>query len=249
MWAAARHHLVARAGRNELWCAPLGWLGGAECGATYWGSGGSRVPLVLKRIAGRCRERGTGSVPDADVGTMGPTRRGGQVEREEIERELSADGAQELLASSSSAHLAYVAPDGTPRVIPVGVFWTGEEFVVSTAITAPKVRALSASPDVALTIDAGDTPGGARALSVRGRARVEIVEGVVPEYLAAARRTMDAEAAAVFEQNVRRMYPRMARIAITPTWLRFYDFGSGRIPRFLQELAQQSQLTAADWAD
>ena len=78
---------------------------------------------------------------------------------------------------------------------------------------------------------------------------MEIVEGVVPEYLAAARRTMDAEAAAVFEQNVRRMYPRMARIAITPTWLRFYDFGRGRIPRFLQELAQQSQLTAADWAD
>ena len=45
---------------------------------------------------------------------------------------------------------------------------------------------------------------------------VEIVDGVVPEYLAAARKTMDAEAAAEFEQNVRGMYDQMERIAITP---------------------------------
>ena len=170
------------------------------------------------------------------------------MEREEIERELSAAGAQELLASSS-AHLGYVAPDGSPRVIPVGFFWTGEEFVVSTAATAPKVNALSARAEVALAIDAGDTPGGARSLSVRGQASVQIVEGVVPEYLAAARHSMDADAAAVFEQNVRRMYDRMARIAITPKWVRFYDFGAGRMPRFLQELAAKNQMTADDWAE
>jgi hypothetical protein len=29
---------------------------------------------------------------------------------------------------------------------------------------------------------------------------------------------MDTDAAAKFEQNVRRMYDQMARIAITPTW-------------------------------
>jgi hypothetical protein len=45
------------------------------------------------------------------------------------------------------------------------------------------------------------------------------------------------------------MYDHMARIAITPTWVRFYDFGAGRMPRFLQELAEQSRMTAADWAD
>jgi hypothetical protein len=60
---------------------------------------------------------------------------------------------------------------------------------------------------------------------------------------------MGADAAAEFEQNVRRMYDHMARIAITPTWVRFYDFGAGRMPRFLQELAEQSRMTAADWAD
>ena len=69
-----------------------------------------------------------------------------------------------------------------------------------------------------MAIDAGDTPDQARALSTREQASVEIVDGVVEEYLAAARRTMDAEAAAEFEQNVRGMYEQMARIAITPHW-------------------------------
>ena len=90
---------------------------------------------------------------------------------------------------------------------------------------------------------------GARSLSIRGRANVEIVDGVVPEYLAAARRTMDTDAATEYERSVRRMYDQMARIAITPTWVRFYDFGAGRMPRFLQELAEQSGMNASDWAD
>jgi hypothetical protein len=161
------------------------------------------------------------------------------MERHDIDDELSTPGAQELLASTSAAHLAYIAKDGTPRVMPVGYFWTGEQFIVSTATTAPKVAALSANPDVALTIDGGNTPDQARALSVRGKASVEIIDGVVPEYLAAARKTMDAAAAAEFERNVRGTYEQMARIAITPRWVRFYDFGAGRMPRFLQELVNQ----------
>ncbi|MDW3212663.1 MAG: pyridoxamine 5'-phosphate oxidase family protein [Ilumatobacteraceae bacterium] len=166
-----------------------------------------------------------------------------------IDAELADPNAQDLIASTAAAHLAYTALDGSPRVVPVGFYWTGTEFVVSTASTAPKVAALSANPAVALAIDSGDTPGGARALSVRGAATVDIVDGVVPEYLAAARKNMGANAAAEFEQNVRRMYDRMARIAITPTWARFYDYGAGRIPSFLQELADRASMTASDWAD
>lgn len=157
-----------------------------------------------------------------------------------IAAELAATGARELLAATSSAHLAYNAEDGTPRVIPVGYFWTGTEFVVSTATTSPKVAALKARPDVALSIDGGGTPEQARALSVRGRASVEIVDGLVPEYLAAARKSMDAEAAAEFEKNCREMYDQMARIAIVPSWVRFYDFGAGRMPKFLKELAERN---------
>jgi hypothetical protein len=163
------------------------------------------------------------------------------MEWQDIDDELSTPGAQELLASTSAAHLAYIGRDGSPRVIPVGFFWTGDQFVISTATTSPKVAALSAHPDVAPAIDAGDTPDQARALSIRGQASVEIVDGVVPEYLAAARTTMEADAAAEFEQNVRGMYDQMARIAITPRWVRFYDFGAGRMPRFLEELAERNQ--------
>ena len=163
------------------------------------------------------------------------------MEQHEIDAELSTPGAQEMLAATSAAHLAYVESDATPRVIPVGFWWTGEQFVVSTATTSPKVAALSARRDVALAIDGGDSPGAARALSVRGRAEVEIVDGVVEEYLMAARKSMDTEAAATFEENCRKMYGRMARIAITPLWVRFYDFGTGRMPRFLTDLADQAQ--------
>lgn len=163
------------------------------------------------------------------------------MDRQEIDHELSSTGAQELLASTLGAHLAYMGMDGTPRVIPVGFFWAGDVFVVSTATTAPKVTALAACPDVALAIDSGDTPGVARALSIRGQSRVEVVDGVVPEYLDAARKSMGAEAAAEFEQNVRGMYDKMVCIAITPRWVRFYDFGAGRVPRYLQKLVEQQQ--------
>jgi nitroimidazol reductase NimA-like FMN-containing flavoprotein (pyridoxamine 5'-phosphate oxidase superfamily) len=164
----------------------------------------------------------------------------GSMEQQAIAVELAATGAQELLAATS-AHLAYSAGDGSPRVVPVGVFWTGTEFVVSTAVTAPKVAALQARPDVALSIEGGSTPEQARALSVRGRASIEIVDGLVPEYVAAARRSMGAEAAAEFEKSCREMYDQMARIAIVPTWVRFYDFGTGRMPTFLKDLAERNQ--------
>ncbi len=42
------------------------------------------------------------------------------MERQDIDDELSTTGAQELLTSTSAAHLAYRGKDGTPRVIPVG---------------------------------------------------------------------------------------------------------------------------------
>ena len=163
------------------------------------------------------------------------------MERHDIDAELSTDGAQELLTSTHrAAHLAHRDGQERLRVIPGWPSsWPGDQVVISTATTSPKVMALSARPDVALAIDSGNTPDQARALSIRGQASVEVVEGVVPEYLAAARKTMDAEAAAEFEKNVRGMYDRMARIAITPRWVRYYDFGAGRMPRFLQELAEQ----------
>lgn len=154
---------------------------------------------------------------------------------QELARELGHPEAQKLL-SGSMARLAYNGHDRFPRVIPVGFHWTGERIVVSTAPTSPKVRALSSRPEVALTIDAGDTPEEAKALLVRGLATLETVEGVTDEYIAASKNSMGESEQAEFERNVRSVYKQMVRISIEPQWARLYDFGAGRLPAFLADL-------------
>ncbi len=147
--------------------------------------------------------------------------------------ELEQAGAQELLQSATVARLAYNGHDGFPRVVPVGFLWSAPAVVVCTATTAPKVKALASRPQVALTID---TASPARSLLLRGTAKIEIVGGVAPEYLAAAAKSMAGDDLAAFEEQVRTTYPEMARIAVVPSWARYFDFGSGRLPTFLQEL-------------
>ena len=138
--------------------------------------------------------------------------------------------AQDLLRSTIPARLAYVWPDGTPRVVPVWFHWSGSEFVVATPPKAPKLKALAANSKVALTIDDNTFPH--KVLLVRGTAAVEMVEGVVPEYeLAAARYFGEAQGRAWVEQ-VRALLPRMARIAIRPEWAGVLDFQS-RFPSAL----------------
>lgn len=157
------------------------------------------------------------------------------MDTQELARELGHPAAQKLLAGSL-ARLAYNGHDGFPRVIPVGFYWTGERIVVSTAPTSPKVQALSSRPEVALTIDAGDTPEEAKALLVRGLATMETVDGVTDEYIAASKNSMGESEQAQFEQNVRSVYKQMVRVSIEPKWARFYDFGAGRLPAFLADL-------------
>jgi hypothetical protein len=60
--------------------------------------------------------------------------------------------AQELLSSKIPARLAYVARDGTPRVVPIWFHWNGKEIVLGTPPKAPKVQSLKERPKVALTI-------------------------------------------------------------------------------------------------
>ncbi len=148
--------------------------------------------------------------------------------------DLSDPGAVELLETSPLARVAYTGPDGFPRVIPIGFYWNGTEIVVCTATIAPKVRALSSRPEVALTIDTDALA--AKALLVRGVARVEIVDGVPDEFLASSKKVFDAEGQRQFEQQSRSMYKQMARISITPHWARYYDFAAGRVPEFLTPL-------------
>src|SRR3954470_10404097 len=111
--------------------------------------------------------------------------KGSLMNTQDLARELSHPGSQELLRSGTLTRLAYNGHDGFPRVIPIGFYWNGDRIVVCTVPTSPKVRALSSRPQVALTIDAGDTPATAQSLLVRGLATVEIIDGVADEYLAA----------------------------------------------------------------
>jgi nitroimidazol reductase NimA-like FMN-containing flavoprotein (pyridoxamine 5'-phosphate oxidase superfamily) len=160
--------------------------------------------------------------------------------RQEAERELGQATAQELLQCAPLARLAYNGPDGLPRVIPVGFHWNGRHIVICTATTSPKVRALSARPEVAVTIDVGSTPAEAKSVLVRGIATLEVVDGVPDEYLAASRKSLNAEEAEAFERQVESLYDQMVRISIEPRWARFFDFGAGRLPSFLSKLASES---------
>jgi len=157
-----------------------------------------------------------------------------QMTPQELQAEL--EPAEETLRTATLARLAYDGIDGTPRVVPIGFLWTGEAVVVATHPTAPKYKALRARPRVALTID---TASPTRSVLLRGDAEVDVVDGVAPEYLEAAAKSMTGEDLAAFESSVRETYDRMARISIRPDWARFFDFGAGRFPDFLRALTSK----------
>ena len=88
--------------------------------------------------------------------------------------------SQELLARDLT-RLAYVATDGTPRSIPIAFTWNGAQIVLCTTKNAPKLPALRSNPMVALTIDTEVHPP--KILLIRGRAELDVVEGIPAEYL------------------------------------------------------------------
>src|SRR5579871_3187812 len=106
---------------------------------------------------------------------------------------LHHPASQEMLHSKIPARLAYVATDGTPRVVPIWFHWNGREIVMASPPKAPKLKSLAKNPKVSLTIDANDFPPGV--LLIRGTARLEPVDGIAPEYELCAQRYFDAKLA------------------------------------------------------
>jgi hypothetical protein len=129
--------------------------------------------------------------------------------------------AQELLQAPIPARLAYMWPDGTPRVIPIWFHWTGEEVVVCSPPTAPKMKALAQDTPVALTIDYEAWP--ARVLLIRGKARSERIEGEMPEYPAITRRYLGEEGSQAWRAQYASMFPEVIRIAVRPEWVALID--------------------------
>ena len=155
---------------------------------------------------------------------------------EEARRVLNLPLSQELLGSAIPARFAYTARDGSPRVVPIGFHWNGAEIVVCTTTNAMKLPALAANPQVALTIDTNGFPP--HVLLVRGTARVEIVDGVPDDYLAASRKLVGPDAWDQWEAGVRSLYDQMARIVIEPTWAKLLDFET-TLPSNVEELIRE----------
>lgn len=128
----------------------------------------------------------------------------------------------ELLQSRVPARLAYIWTDGSPRVVPIWFHWDGKNFVLGTPPKAPKLRALAINPKVALTIDDNDFPH--KVLMVRGTAHLETIEGIVPEYAAAAERYFGREQGQAWVRQLSASVPKMVRIAIVPEWVGVLDF-------------------------
>ena len=135
--------------------------------------------------------------------------------------------ARQLLQATIPARLAYIALDGTPRVVPMQFHWTGEDVVLCCWPDDPKTAALQAHPEVALSIDTSEPPF--MVLQIRGAAAVTIVDGVPPELEAAAIRNMGPEAGRGFAEQAGRLSPQIVRIAVRPAWVDVLDFQT-RLP-------------------
>ncbi|MFE9580490.1 pyridoxamine 5'-phosphate oxidase family protein [Nocardia sp. NPDC006044] len=158
------------------------------------------------------------------------------MDRNEIAEVLNRPLSQEMLARDLT-RLAYVAKDGTPRNIPMAFSWNGAQIVMCTSTNAPKLPALRANPMVALTIDTEAHPP--KILLIRGRAELDVVDGIPDEYLEMnTTYEMTPEQRVHWEAEVRSLYDGMVRIVVTPAWAKLIDFES-TLPSAVEELIQQ----------
>lgn len=137
--------------------------------------------------------------------------------------------AQQLLQSTNPANLAYVWKDGTPRTVPIWFHWNGKELVFGSASRMPKSKVMN-NAKAAVTIH--DTNYPYKVLLIRGTAHVEIVPGIVPEYVSAAERYFGEAGGKAWIANMAGTTD-MARITVTPEWVGVQDF-ERRFPNELE---------------
>jgi len=148
-------------------------------------------------------------------------------------RLLDTPVARRLLSGANLARLAYVAIDGTPRVVPIGFVWDGTALVFATVASTPKLAALRKRPAVALTVDVPGPPP--EALSIRGVASIEEVDGIPAEYRAVQERFFGSGRAAGILASIESAGTPLARIVVTPKWVDLLDF-EARMPRDMARL-------------
>ena len=156
----------------------------------------------------------------------------------DVDAVLAKPNSRELL-DRDIARLAYVAPDGTPRVVPIAFIWNGAEIVLCTSTNAPKLASLRQNPTVALTIDTEVHPP--KILLIRGDAVLDEVEGIPDEYLQMnGSYDMTPEQRVEWEAEVRSLYDSMVRIVVTPTWAKLIDFEE-TLPTAVEELVRRRE--------
>ena len=155
----------------------------------------------------------------------------------EITEVVNRPVSQELLARDVT-RLAYVAKDGGPRNVPIIFAWNGSQIVMCTPKNAPKLRALSENPMVALTIDTEVHPP--KILLIRGRSELDFVDGIPDEYLqTTSTYEMTPEQRVEWEAEVRSLYhDGMVRIVVTPTWAKLIAF-EATLPSAVEELIRR----------
>ena len=135
---------------------------------------------------------------------------------------LDSPIARELLDSTIPARLAFVGPSGAPHVAPIWFVWNGQAFIMSSIAGSAKHIALENEPRIELTIDS-DTPP-YRALRARGVANLQVVDGVVAEYVEAAHRYYGQATGDRWIRMMRGFTDSMVRIELVPEWVEVADF-------------------------
>ena len=150
---------------------------------------------------------------------------------------LQDEVAQRLLQSPLPARLAYSWTDGTPRVVPLGFHWNGEELVFGTPPDAPKMKALTDGARAAVSIDTDEMPY--KVLQIRGRVRTDTVQGVAPEYEKMTIRTLGEEQGNAWLTTLRAITTHMSRVFVTPEWVAVLDFET-RFPSAIERAMEDA---------
>ena len=112
--------------------------------------------------------------------------------------------------------------------------WHSDESTSGSGLLNAAIAALRANPTVAVTIDTEQFPS--QSLSIRGRADIDEVDGLAPEYIAAAHRYLGDEGAAGMLASMDQPGTVQARIVVRPTWAGLLDFVD-RLPSALGGVA------------
>lgn len=135
---------------------------------------------------------------------------------------LDEPKAQELLHAPLMAHLAYVAGDGTPRVMPVWFAWEDGALIICSVVAALKLKALTDGARVAIDIDETGWPY--HRLMLRGTVATTQFPGIVPGYRETAIRYLGEQFGTMFVGQLESIGIPMTRIAIRPDWAGLYNF-------------------------